>query len=82
MSLQDTLFKMKEEFEVQAPADALQVIKQSTEDLIASGIIKNVIKTGEKAPEFSLTDEKGNIVTSTDLLNNGPLVVSFYRGTW
>lgn len=82
MSLNETLTKMKEEFEGQAPPEALQVIKQSTEELIASGAINNVIKTGEKAPEFILPDEKGNMVSSASLLEQGPLVVTFYRGTW
>lgn len=82
MSLKETLLKMKEEFEQQAPSEVLQVIKEATEDLMSSGITKTVIKTGEEVPEFSLPDEKGDLVSSTELLKNGPLVITFYRGSW
>jgi peroxiredoxin len=34
------------------------------------------------APAFALTDQRGNLVSSNDLLDRGPLVVQFYRGTW
>jgi len=29
-----------------------------------------------------LPDETGSLVSSRDLLEKGPLVVSFYRGIW
>jgi peroxiredoxin len=34
------------------------------------------------ASTFALTDQVGNLVSSNDLLDRGPLVVQFYRGTW
>jgi peroxiredoxin len=41
-----------------------------------------VPKVGERAPSFALEDQNGTTVSSTVLLARGPLVVSFYRGTW
>ena len=40
------------------------------------------MKAGERAPEFRLPDTSGKIVRSDDLLRSGPLVLTFYRGSW
>lgn len=37
---------------------------------------------GEVVPAFVLPDAYGNQVSSTELLEHGPLVISFYRGDW
>jgi peroxiredoxin len=37
---------------------------------------------GSALPAFLLPDNQGRLVASTDLLNAGPLVVSFNRGHW
>jgi peroxiredoxin len=37
------------------------------------------LKVGEHAPSFSLKDQNGHAVASTDLLKNGPLAVVFHR---
>jgi peroxiredoxin len=34
------------------------------------------------APSFALSDADGTIVTSSELLAKGPLVLTFYRGVW
>ena len=40
------------------------------------------IQVGEKFPEFTLNDARGQQVSSRDLLRRGPLLISFYRGQW
>ncbi len=42
----------------------------------------SALNVGAKMPAFSLSDEKGNMVSSDDLLKTGNLVVVFYRGAW
>jgi hypothetical protein len=34
------------------------------------------------APEFSLKDERGRVVTLADLTQRGPALIVFYRGYW
>ena len=41
-----------------------------------------VLKVGDRAPAFTLKDQHDKVVSSTDLLARGPLVVSFFRGSW
>ncbi|WP_047247383.1 peroxiredoxin-like family protein [Maribacter thermophilus] len=43
---------------------------------------ENAIKIGEKAPDFELPDPLGNQISLSSLLNEGPLVITFYRGSW
>ena len=52
------------------------------EALRADGTMENIIKVGEKAPSFKLKNGLGQVVSSEELLKRGPLVVSFYRGSW
>ena len=40
------------------------------------------MKAGERAPSFRLPDTSGKIVRSDDLLRCGPMVLTFYRGSW
>ena len=82
MSLQTKLDKMREQFEATAPAEALAVMHRATHDLLASDIMDGVLKTGERAPVFSLIDQDGNRVNTSARLSDGPLVISFYRGVW
>ena len=82
MSLQAKLDKMREQFEASAPPEALAVMHRATNDLLASDIMQGVLKTGDRAPEFSLSDQDDNRINTSDLLSDGPLVVSFYRGVW
>lgn len=43
---------------------------------------QKAIKIGEKAPDFELPDALGVTVSLANLLKNGPVVVTFYRGSW
>ena len=40
------------------------------------------LKEGAFAPDFLLPDANGRLVSSEELRQRGPLVVSFYRGGW
>ncbi|WP_113889012.1 peroxiredoxin-like family protein [Roseiarcus fermentans] len=83
MSLQDKLDAFKADFEgKKAPPHVVAVMHKATADLIASGQAERALKAGAKAPEFALPDAHGATVRSADLLQKGPLVLTFYRGIW
>ena len=82
MSLQTRLDTMREQRESKLPAETLAIMHGATDDLLTSGIMDGVLKTGDLAPDFSLADQDGNQVRASALLSDGPLVVSFYRGVW
>jgi peroxiredoxin len=87
MSLQDKLDAFKADFRAgkppyNAPAEIHPVMERATAELVASGQAGRAIKAGDRAPTFRLRDQDGNEVSSVDLLEKGPLVVTFYRGVW
>lgn len=84
-SLQSRLDEFKKEFEsgappYNAPREAIETMHRATGELEASGLIKKALKAGDRAPEFSLFNQDHAQVNSVDLLRQGPLVVSFFRG--
>jgi peroxiredoxin len=64
------------------PPDVLALFDRATASLIASGVSKNALKAGDHMPDFTLNDAHGKPVRLQDLLELGPVVVSFYRGGW
>ena len=82
MSLQDKLDETRKQFESSAPPEALTIMHRATDDLLHSGIMEHTSKVRDRSPEFTLPDEHGQIISSSELLSKGPLVVSFYRGVW
>lgn len=82
MALQEKLDKLKAGFEAKAPEDALLIMHRATDDLRSSGIMQQVLKIGNKAPEFNLKNADDKMISSSDLLSEGPLILSFYRGKW
>lgn len=82
MRLQEKLDAYKKDFVAKVPPDALAVMQQATRDLNESGILAKAVKVGDLAPDFELRDTEGATVALGDLLDKGPLVLSFYRGRW
>jgi peroxiredoxin len=50
--------------------------------LTGIGVADSALNVGKRAPEFLLPDVDGRLVSSRELLQRGPLVVSFMRGSW
>ena len=82
MNLQDSLDKLKVKIEGSMPKENVAIMHEATRNLIDSGIGDKVLKAGDKAPNFELPDQNGTLISSTELLEKGPLVITFYRGVW
>jgi peroxiredoxin len=54
----------------------------ATRRLADTGIVQNSLKVGQKAPDFELPNVKGESVNLHSLLEQGPVVLNFYRGGW
>ena len=68
--------------QIEGEKKSLEIMHSATNDLLASGVLDSVLKAGDRAPDFALADQNGGIVRTSDLLSDGPLVISFYRGVW
>ena len=82
MKLQDELQALRDNVMQSIPAETTYILAGSMKEIEQSGISDRVLKTGDTAPAFSLPDVHGNMISSQELLEQGPLVISFYRGGW
>ena len=82
MNLQQQMDTFKKGFVEQVPEQALEIMARSGEQLQNSGIADQAVKVGDKAPDFSLSNTSESTVSLSALLEKGPVVLSFFRGTW
>jgi hypothetical protein len=87
VSLQDRLDEFKRAFESGAPPynvphEAIEKMHRAIAALKASGIEDAALRVGDRAPSFTLFNQSHVAVASNELLRQGPLVVSFFRGHW
>ena len=81
-TLEQQIAAFNAQLATQAPPQVVDQISQYINTLIASGVEKNALKVGEKAPSFTLPDALGRQVSLAGFLQQGPVVVTFYRGEW
>lgn len=67
--------------QVMAPED-YAAIDKGIEDLKAGRVGVGHLKVGATAPEFELPNALGEPVRLSELLRQGPVVLSFFRGGW
>jgi hypothetical protein len=82
MTLQEELNALKARSEARIPEEKRAIMHRATEELEKSGLKEKVLKVGDRAPDFSLKDTQGSLVSLGSLLERGPVVLSFYRGGW
>ncbi len=64
------------------PSGLLQDLLSPIGQLINSGAAGNALKEEAQVPDFTLLDPRGTAVTLSQLLAQGPVVMTFYRGQW
>src|SRR5271170_2061376 len=82
MSLGSKLAAIRESYEKVVPAASRAIMEGHIEYLKKTNAADKGLKVGDTAPAFRLKNQNGEIVSSEELLKNGPLVVSFYPGSW
>jgi len=74
------------DYEVQkkakVPSEVLEVMDQTTQQLLANHIANKALTVGDTIESFQLPDQHGEITPLSDFLKTGPVVLSFYRGGW
>lgn len=82
MSLEEKLAATRAGAASRVPPERLAIMHRATEDLRKSGILDRIVKVGQPMPAFELANHDGRRVASEDLIGGGPLVLSFFRGSW
>lgn len=66
----------------QIPAEVRQIMQRAGQELADSGQADRALTVGAQAPRFRLPTATGQTVALDDLLADGPVVLTFYRGAW
>ncbi len=82
MNLTESIAAYEEAKKQKVPADILELMAEVTQDLIATGLAEQTTKEGALVNNFALPDQLGNELSLDHLLEQGPVVLSFYRGGW
>lgn len=80
--LQQDLDKKKEAWSAKAPESRKKIYNDGIKTVGSSGVMETALKKGDKIPAFEMTNASGEMVSSKDLLENGPVVMIWYRGGW
>ncbi|REJ79013.1 MAG: hypothetical protein DWQ47_06100 [Acidobacteria bacterium] len=82
MNLREKLEEISEAGKERIPESAREKMHRATRELADSGLVEKAVGAGDKIPSFSLPNISGEERSSDDLLREGGLVLTFYRGDW
>jgi peroxiredoxin len=66
----------------QIPAEIREIMHRAGQELADSGQADRALTVGAQAPRFNLPSATGQILSLDDLLTDGPVALTFYRGAW
>ncbi len=81
-SLKQTLNEKKQSFNQKADERKKKVYADGLKAIEKSDILKKALNIGDKAIDFELTNATGKTVSLNNLLEEGPVVLTWYRGGW
>jgi peroxiredoxin len=82
MSLKARLDACRRAFEASTLPSVVAGLEGSVAELVQTGLVRQAVKAGERAPLFRLRSNTGDFVGLSEALDRGPVVVSFFRGAW
>jgi peroxiredoxin len=81
-SLREQFAERKELVAKYVPEEIQAIHARVIAELQQQGIAERALAPGTKAPAFELTDHNRKLVSSTELLTKGRLIICFFRGRW
>ena len=82
MTLKSKIDQFKYRFLEQVPQQIQEKMQKAEETLKSSRLAERALTAGNDAVDFTLPNAKGEQVSSEALRQQGPVVLSFYRGGW
>ncbi len=82
MSLKNRLAEFKSKSLATVPEQIIETLRKAEEALKESRLAERALAAGNDAVDFTLPNTRGEQVSSAALRQQGPIVVSFYRGGW
>lgn len=81
MTLADKLQALVAASAEKIPPPMKAIMARNTEALVNSGLAEAAPKAGDAAPALALAGPDGEVSLAA-LLENGPLVLTWFRGNW
>lgn len=81
-TLEEELSEILEAFYSMVSEEEIRKYQDYTKGLQQEGFSRESIQAPSMAPDFELTDQDGETVNLSGLLEHGPVVLVFYRGKW
>lgn len=82
MNLSEKLETIKRKSAETIPETSRAVMSRGTQQIADSLAERDVPSVGDKLPPFSLSDSQGRNINSRDLADQGPFIVTLFRGKW
>lgn len=82
VTMKQQSLELQEQLKGQVPSEILNIFLAYAEKLGDSDFAERAKKVGDIAPEFSLLDATGELISLRKYLKKGPVVLTFYRGNW
>jgi peroxiredoxin len=81
-SLREIFAERKELIAKYVPAETQAIHARAVAEFKHRHLAASILPVGAKAPGFELPNHDGKLVSSSDLLSKGRLVICFIRGRW
>lgn len=81
-SYQEGLAALQDNLATMLPAEALATFSKDADTLQAEHTSVLNLNVGDVAPDFTLSNARGENISLRDLLERGRVVLTFYRGSW
>ncbi|MGN6394489.1 MAG: peroxiredoxin-like family protein [Mucilaginibacter sp.] len=81
-SYNENLVNLRSQLSAILPAESLEVFNEDATQLAETHNKPLKVSAGDPAPQFALSNAAGNTVSLAELLQAGPVVLTFYRGAW
>ena len=82
MYLTEQLAELKAQSLANTPDNVKVIMADATKKISESNLVENAPKIGDKLKNFTLPNQLGESRNLDSLRENGPVVVTFYRGGW
>ncbi|WOO40247.1 peroxiredoxin-like family protein [Rubellicoccus peritrichatus] len=82
MKLKNELNAFRAEFSNKVDEETVSIIDRASAELEVDFQSRNPSGVGDKAPDFTLPSANGASVSLSEKLQEGPVIITFYRGDW
>lgn len=82
MPLEQQINAFNKQLATQIPTEIIEAFNNSITNLKKLNIEQKCIQTSDLLPDFYLPNSKGEFIQSASILQQGKLIITFFRGAW